>query len=332
MNKLKNHIEIIHKNVQHNQKQYDTKRFIKYNQDRHDNPFAIGDWIKVAQYHTKTGNEGSLSNKFTGPYVVQRILSPTNIEILDPQTNKKKKVHIRYVRYYNRRLRNEINILQIPSAEIDFEKLLKTFTTRKYKSRNLQTITRTPYELAEKIATVAKLYLQNNNNILELFAGDGRITQFLPSPLTAIEKEEYLINIAKKQNINATWIQHDLTHFENINQLIKQHQHKYNIIVSNPPWELGFWTILLSQHLLIPDSKSRLIILLPSDFFVSTANKRQLFHKLHIHIEKQYEVGRWNYLQDLPKTNPRIGTDSIFVITTRRCYKSKTTYKTEWLH
>ena len=330
---IQKQIKIIHQNARSNQKTYDEKRFLKTNEKRYDNPFKVGQLVKVAQYHTKHGNQKSLSNKFSGPFTVTKIFSPTNIEILDTQSGHRANVHVRYVKHYYRRTNNnkpQIQILQIPKQEIYFQQLFKQLTTSRYKSKKWQTITRTPHELARKIGIVSAQLRQPGFNLIELFAGDGRITTHLPSPLVAVDFNDTLINTAKQTITHAQWIKQDLVSFKTIHLFLAKHSHKYTQVISNPPWEYGFWTILLAKHLLTKNKNSKLIILLPSDFFTATAKKRKLFEDLQVHIERQYEVGRWNYLADLPKTSTRIGSDSIFVISTQYKKTSRVIYPTEW--
>ena len=182
------------------------------------------------------------------------------------------------------------------------------------------------------MAYIAKIYRkQEKIPILELFAGDGRITQKLPLPNIAVEKESHLIQKGTEIAPKTKWIQQDLINYETIHKFIYNHKETYEIIIANPPWEYTFWTIVMSQHLLKDIPTARLILLIPSDYFVSTENKRKLFKKLNIKIERQYQVGRWNYLEDLPTTNARIGTDSIFVLKINGNTTSSLTYTTEWL-
>ena len=146
-----------------------------------------------------------------------------------------------------------------------------------------------------------------------------------------MEKESELIQSGTEIAPRTTWIQQDLINYQTIHKFIYRHKNKYEIIIANPPWEYTFWTIILSQHLLKDIKTAKLILLIPSDYFVSTENKRKLFKKLNIKIERQYQVGRCNYLEDLPASNARIGTDSIFVLKINGNTTSSLTYTTEWL-
>ena len=336
MEQIKTQIKIVQAQVKENQKKYDKKRFATTNKNRYPNPFEIGDLVRIDRSHLLEGNDKSLGVKFTGPYTVSRILPNNTIEVVDPSNNGKFKTNIKWVtKYYRQINKNQINTIQINTEinETQFQQTLKALTTAKYRTMQKDTITRTPTQLAELISYVSDIYSEDQKTItkIDLFAGDGAITKTLEPPCIAVEKDKKLIDIGQKIAPQAKWLQYDLTKWYDIQQLLLQHKHKFSQVISNPPWELGYWTILLAYQLLKYDKPAYLIILLPSDFFIATERKRQIFHQLKINIIKQYLVGRWNYLKDIPKSSPRIGTDSIFIISNQTTANKTVQFDTEWL-
>ena len=333
MSSMKYYIKIIHDDVKRNQEEYDKKRFTTANRNRIKNPFEIGDPIKIEEAHKKIGNKKKFIQQFSGPYIVTKILPNNTIEIADPETQKTKKVNIKWVkRYYYPTEQPLINIIQIPETKDDFNALLKKLTTNKYRSMQTETITRTPIPLAKLITRISNYYaLDSDNLIADLFAGDGRITEQIKYKCNAFEKQNKLITIGKQKVPQTEWYEIDLTNKSQISHIMLTHKHKYTQVISNPPWEYGFWCIWLAYQLIQQRSDCFIIILLPSDFFVATKKKRQLFKYLQINIVKQYMVGRWNYLQDIHKSSARIGTDSIFVISAMPAKHPELKYETEWI-
>lgn len=200
----------------------------------------------------------------------------------------------------------------LPSTNINNKKELISLLTES------TVFARTPNNLGQYIATLVYKHDRmnvNNLRIADLMAGNGNITQWLPGyHILAVEKNKLRYESGKRCCQRATWLNCDIFS----QYFIKNYVFKckpFDIVISNPDFEYGFAAIYVGLLMIRGNPKSKLIYLLPMDFFNGTEIRRRLYKICNFHIECVHSVGRWNYYKDRYfKSFPKIHCDGIFII------------------
>lgn len=158
------------------------------------------------------------------------------------------------------------------------------------------------YETPNKeAALMAKLVLPTDRKILEPFAGTGQLVK----ALLANQSHKFDL-ITHEKN----WLR-----FKKLIELKKHHDNlfcghinffgiesftsnKFDLIITNPPFDYAMQGIKRSLVALNDKPESRLLFLLPLSFFSSQKRSKE-FNQLDCHISHQYIIpGRIDYLKD----------------------------------
>lgn len=118
-----------------------------------------------------------------------------------------------------------------------------------------------------------------------------------------------------------------------------EHLGKYDLVISNPDFEVGMQFLQLALLLVRnaslhgnddPAASGRLIFLLPTDFFEGSKSRMRLFKLMDFHIEQEYRLGHLQFYAHNP-FGSKLNSDSLFVIRPGRgkdkfsypCYQSR---------
>ena len=169
---------------------------------------------------------------------------------------------------------------------------------------------RTPVPFAKFMDRVSERY-DHGGKVMDLMAGEGGITRYLPRDVIAVEVDSGRVAVGRELVKHAEWVQQDITSLEFIAAYVDAQRHEYEFIVSNPQFEMGFMALAIISELLKPDGTA--VVLLPTDFFDSTQTRRRTYSAMPIVIIEEHKVGRWNYYKWYGRS-PKIGCDSVYVI------------------
>src|SRR5687767_9954530 len=107
------------------------------------------------------------------------------------------------------------------------------------------------------------------NHVLDLMCGSVSLSQAFHNVNTfvcGVDDDPTAVKMASSNHPSATWWCQDIftTKFFDI---IKNHGHYFDIILSNPRFPAAMPTILVASQFLNKSNESRIIILLPSIYF-----------------------------------------------------------------
>ena len=177
----------------------------------------------------------------------------------------------------------------------------------------------TPDHVAVFLKQVLDTYgmTATGQKIIDLGAGHGQLSKNLPANTIAVEKETNRCDKGRRRAPLATWINEDIFGNSFLDYAI-EHRGSFDIVVSNPDFEIALQSIFVGLFLLKPNSK--LFFLLPSDFFEASPARTRVYKILNCHIEKEYKLGHLAFYED-DRTAEKLSTDSIFVLAHGRCSK-----------
>lgn len=160
--------------------------------------------------------------------------------------------------------------------------------------------------------------------VCELGAGNGSISSVLPPDSLCVEIcEKYIID-GKEKVSHVKWLHHDALDPEFYSSRFGM----YDLVVSNPPFELALQFIFVALAIIRnyrwssrPDSNiepgtkraGRLLFLLPSDYFEASNLRARVFKLLDFHIETEYRLGHLSYYANAPNAQKQT-CDSLFVL------------------
>jgi len=169
------------------------------------------------------------------------------------------------------------------------------------------------YETPPVVAAgIARLARYSEKRILEPSAGRGSIVRELArrhkAEVTAIELKPNRVNDGRVLAPDANWICGDF-----LNGGILPPDSKFDLIVTNPPFSWGIEFIERSLALL-KDERSRLLFLLPGDYFASQ-ERNDRFESLNCCISYRWRIrGRVDYLKEGILQTGRQIYDSVYEI------------------
>lgn len=145
----------------------------------------------------------------------------------------------------------------------------------------------TPCNVARAMASLVR---EDEQHILEPFAGTGQIAQFLPNNVLCneIKHSRFLKGLNRT---GLSWINEDF--FQPQSMTIGE---SYDLIISNPPWSLSMDAVERSLELI--HSNGRILFLMPLDWNCSQQRSRR-WMSLDAHIRHVYRIPkRIDYLVD----------------------------------
>lgn len=190
------------------------------------------------------------------------------------------------------------------------ERRLKVYEYLNYQSGTTaqqRKLYRTPAYVAKLLAE--KAVPKRAQRILDLFAGEGDLTKFLPATdLTAVEIEEERVRVGRERVANANWLCADICS-EKFQREILQGK-KFDCVVMNPPFKQGMTALALASDLIKGEGWKRVVAILPSNYF-ETRTRSERFGELNLAIWKEFKLGNVPYLDG--SSTPKPTPDSIFV-------------------
>ena len=105
----------------------------------------------------------------------------------------------------------------------------------------------------------------------------------------------------------------------------RNHFFNYDVVVSNPDFEVAMPFLYLGLQFLNFKPNARLIFLLPSDFFEGSAARTRVYKILGMHVECEYKLGHLGFYEHM-RGMEKLSCDSLFVL--KRGRKSKYEWKT----
>lgn len=154
------------------------------------------------------------------------------------------------------------------------------------------------YETPDYVAeAMSKLVLPSDRSILEPFAGTGQISKFLPDDrfVDCFEIKGSRVAAGKINAPKSRWLQAD---FFDLDFTLLPRKYYYDLIITNPPFSLCLKGIRRSLSLLNNSPESRLLFLMPIDWYCSKRISKQ-WEELDAHIHHIYPIkGRVDYLKN----------------------------------
>ena len=154
------------------------------------------------------------------------------------------------------------------------------------------------YETPDHVAeAISKLLLPSDKKILEPFAGSGQIAKFMPTNrfTDCFEIKGSRVADGKINAPKARWLQAD---FFDLDFTSLPSKYYYDLIVTNPPFSLCIKAIRRSLSLLNNNKESRLLFLMPIDWYCSKRVSKE-WEELNAHIHHIYPIkGRIDYLKN----------------------------------
>jgi len=155
----------------------------------------------------------------------------------------------------------------------------------------------------------------NTTDVVELGAGTGALTVNLPTGVVAYELRPERIDVAQTKAPHAVFrdAADVLTKTSLVGMVGRNECFAYDLVVSNPDFEVGLSFIYLGLQLLSFKSHARMLFLLPSDFFVGSILRNRVYKLLDCHIVHEYKLGHVGYY-DKNRRKQKKTCDSIFVL------------------
>tara|TARA_B110000091_G_C13794403_1_gene467197 strand:- start:102 stop:1976 length:1875 start_codon:yes stop_codon:yes gene_type:complete len=159
-------------------------------------------------------------------------------------------------------------------------------------------------------------------HVVELGAGTGALTVNLPTGVVAYELRQERIDVAKTKAPHAVFRNSVdvLTKTSLMGMVGRNECFAYDLVVSNPDFEVGLSFIYLGLQLMSFKTDARMLFLLPSDFFVGSTLRNRVYKLLDCHIVHEYKLGHVGYY-DKNRRKQKKTCDSIFVLKRGRAGK-----------
>jgi hypothetical protein len=198
----------------------------------------------------------------------------------------------------------------------------------------------------------------------DLGAGNGELSQLLPSGSLCVEICEKRCQLGKAHHPDLTWLNDDVLSPKLIKELMDgEFQDPFDLVISNPPFEHAFaflyialmmitrrrtalidkeWRGSVAMHHPLSEHKGRLLFILPSDFFEGAVPRRRLYRILGLRINREFKLGRWCYYNRpvaedggpskryKPNGTDKISCDSLFELVPERTLKVSETSCVHW--
>jgi hypothetical protein len=315
-------LENLRRNATNHRDPYQKKYKRTVDRSRRSHDFEIGDAVLYFKGDRRKGNKAKLLPPWEGPYTIVKWINPQNKinAVITSLSNplEKRTTHVSSIRpYYSiNKSKRKVKHLHYMQAEESKDELsryvqqLGLFDLPAYRRKKWASVPRTPSILATMMAAIAQEF---GSHICDLMAGDGNLTRHLGQNVLAVEKEQGLIALGRKHAPTAKWLKTDLRDSQQVVALLQQYANTFQVVISNPAFDLSFIALRIALKLLRNDKKSRCIFLLPMDWICGSKKRRTMFDATPVAIEKVYHVGRWNYYQDVPGSSTRYMDDAIFV-------------------
>jgi hypothetical protein len=177
----------------------------------------------------------------------------------------------------------------------------------------------TPKHVSVFIRQIVESYglVESKHRLIDLGAGHGSLTNELPAGTVAVEKLENRYEKGKSRVPHATWMNAD-AFGDSFLKYVIDNKRSFDFVISNPDFEVAFQTLFIAMYLLKEGSK--MIFLLPSDFFEASPARMRVYKILNCRIEKEYKLGHLAFYED-NRSAEKLSTDSIFIITHGRSPK-----------
>ena len=157
---------------------------------------------------------------------------------------------------------------------------------------------RTPGMLCKFIGMTVKIACRDfvgkgHGRCIELCAGDGAITQYLPANTLAVERDagravqgEVIANIAK-------WVVGDIFNGHTIAFLLSEGP--FDVVVCNPPFERANGALRVAKELTGGVIGARIFFLLPGNAKGDELEWTPIWDDMGIEMKGEFDVGRWDY-------------------------------------
>ena len=319
---IKQALQKIQTQAKSNQELYDKKRLERENQTRQSHTFKPGD--KVMLDITIQGRSRNMQthHKWEGPYIIITANKNNNsIEIRHTTDfEKTQRVNANKLKYYK-----EPQLLSIQESRKkiintdtwfnEFYALYDLLYIPSFARNKSHLSLSTPNILASQISNLANKY---EGSQLELMAGSGEITRFLRPGAWALEKDEDRIKQGTIEAPMAKWYQCDLRQAKELKSIIQSWYHSFDVIVSNPSYDMALQMLKLGSLLLKNNKNSKIIFILPTTFFTSSRTRQSQYKHIPLQIVHEKRMGKWNYLWKHGGLHTKITDDSIFIFEPRQ--------------
>lgn len=165
---------------------------------------------------------------------------------------------------------------------------------------------RTPANVAR---LVGRILPPQARTVLDLCAGEGDLSQFIPTDkeLVAVERDEARVARGKQLLPRARWL---CTDFRAPDFQSNLGQTRFDAIVMNPPFSLGMKALATASEMIKGGSHRRVYAVLPCAYFLRVRRSRE-FRTLGLTITKEYKLGFVRY--DDHKPTPKMVSDCLYV-------------------
>lgn len=190
---------------------------------------------------------------------------------------------------------------------------------------NNNTLCSTPTRISRFLGKMIEK--DRDRRVIELGGGAGSITKFLPPHTLCFEKLKKRIDRGKVEAPHANWQNPiDCLTRRFVARMTKNnHFFSYDVVVSNPDFEVAMPFLYLGLQFLNFSPNARLIFLLPSDYFEGSAARTRVYKILGLRVECEYKLGHLGFYEHM-RGMEKLSCDSLFVL--RRGRTSKYSWNT----
>ena len=308
-------MKVIRNTANENQTVYDARKKRQADKHRHSQSFGIGTLVRYNVSARNVGNKRKLSAQWEGPYVVKEKRGDVTYAIELQHGGDHRVVHVSTLKTYH--VREAVDILEIKQEHsdeiVEFLKTLREVNRRaghrsKYPLITNKHLLEVPMQLGQFMASL----IPPKSRTLELFAGNGSLTQHIQGDVLAIEADTDLYCEGSKRASNAQWINIEVLSLDFLTRFVFNDKVRFDCIICNPIYDVAFSVLLVAQQMLNPNGC--VIVLLPSNYFLANENIKSLYDGMALQIEYQWNIGAWCYFKWYNESKRRKTTDSVFVI------------------
>lgn len=172
-----------------------------------------------------------------------------------------------------------------------------------------------------KVARFLGDLVDAGEKVVELGAGEGAISYWLPEGTVCLEILEHRVKRGKEAAPHVEWHQADCLSPAFLRWMLVQGvAHSFDVVVSNPAFELGLCFLYVALQLLSFSEQAHIIFLLPSDFFEGSAARTRVYKLLQLRVVTEYKLGHLGFYED-KRSAEKKSCDSLFVLERKRLKK-----------
>jgi hypothetical protein len=277
----------------------------------------VGDKVIMFTADQRRWNAKKLSPYFIGPFLVEKV-NATRILIREPKALTNKWVQRSRLKLFVEPLSQVRLKTSLEGAPLSkkVERLqsevatLRSGALRVYRTGDHGLTVETPATLARALAQCA-LDLADDNQVVELMAGSGAITEGLPPGTLAIEWDSARGELGRSRAPHATWLSEDCFSEAVLTRALTEHA---SVCVANPEFADTLAVLRVCQEWVLPKGEGQkpgqIVLLLPSNIFDNSA-VWQDFAVLQLRVVEELRVGRWAYYPEYGAR--KRAADSIFI-------------------